>query len=130
LVYRLSPNPFCCLACRGEIDPEGPGFDPELTQAIVYWRSLYEALYRLRLGSDECEAWAADRLRDPGGRVNREGREIIGRLQAGIPAYYWWFEDNSVEEYVPLADCPICNQPLEVREKPERRACETCRILL
>ena len=104
----LTKNPLFCVDCAGEVPPERLGFDISFAQEIANWLSVYDSLYRLWLDSGEYEAWAAARLADPLGQVNRRGREIVGRLNDTVPAYYWWFEDADSQEAEPMRCCPVC----------------------
>ena len=78
------------------------------------------------LDSGEYEAWAAALLADAQGQVNRRGRGIVARLNAIVPAYYWWFEDADL----PLTVCPVCWGPLAEYEGRNFRVCAACRILV
>ena len=125
----LTENPLFCVECNGEVPPERLGFDARFAETIAFWLSVYESLYSLWLASGEYETWAAESLSDPQGQVNREGREIVERLNAIVPTYYWWFDDAEVEEDRRLKECPICNSMLEPYQCRGYRVCESCRIL-
>jgi hypothetical protein len=86
----LGDNPLYCVACNGEVAPERIGFDDRLAEDIARWRSVHGALFLLWLDSGEYETWAVERLRDPNGSVNVEGRNIVRRLNEYVRAYYWW----------------------------------------
>jgi hypothetical protein len=122
----LSHNPLFCVACHGEVPPERLGFDARFAEEIANWLWVYDSLYCLWLDSGEYEAWAAARLADPQGQVNRRGREIVARLSGTVPAYYWWFEDADE----PLSKCPVCSGPLAEYEGRNFRVCAACRILV
>jgi hypothetical protein len=125
----LSDNPLFCVTCNGEIPPERLGFDARFAEKIANWLSVNDSLYLLWLDSGEYEAWATARLSDPHGQVNRRGREIVARLNAIAPAYFWWFIDNEAAE-PELGSCPICSGPLGEVTGREFRVCPTCRILV
>jgi hypothetical protein len=126
----LTDNPLLCVACNGEVPPERVGFGAKLAEEIASWLSVYDSLYRLWLDSAEYEAWASARLSDPRGQVNVQGREIVEKLNAITPAYYWWFEDTDGAEAERLKVCPICTRALGSYQNRNHRVCETCRILV
>jgi hypothetical protein len=128
LRHVLDANPLGCLRCNCMVAPERIALDPGLVEAMVHWNSLYEALYLLWLDSDEYEAWAAERLADREGRVNRLGRELVAAMADRIPANYWWFEPEPREQ--PGGPCPLCQRPLRASTRIPVALCETCRIVL
>ncbi|HTU25688.1 MAG TPA: DUF2310 family Zn-ribbon-containing protein [Pirellulales bacterium] len=127
LCDQLSDNPLRCLVCKGEVAPERLGFDQQLAEAIANWRSVYRSLYLLWLDSGQYEAWAAEMLSDPCGQVNRTGRELVERLGAIVPAYYWWFLDVGADDYAPSDKCPICGTAVSASDG-NPTTCEACRI--
>jgi Zn-ribbon-containing, possibly nucleic-acid-binding protein (DUF2310) len=126
----LSDNPLACATCNGEVPPERLGFDPRLTEDIVFWLSAADSLLRLWLDSGEYESWAADRLLDPKGQVNAVGLEIVARLNAFNPAYYWWFSDPELTETQSPTHCPVCSVPFDKHPARGARMCAACRILM
>jgi hypothetical protein len=130
LLNGLTYNPLCCIACKGEIPPERIGFDESLAEVIAFWLSVYDSLYRLWLDSGEYETWAAERLSDPSGSINREGREIVARLNEFVPAYYWWFVNSETDDQEIARPCPVCAGRLERFPKTNLQLCPVCRIVL
>lgn len=126
----LGNNPLYCVACNGEVFPERIGFDGELAEKIARWRSVYRSLYLLWLDSGEYETWAMERLRDPDGSVNIDGREIVRPLNAHIRAYYWWFNDIGVDGYKPPDDCPVCFGTLTTCDDRQFNKCDRCSIFI
>jgi hypothetical protein len=126
----LTDNPLGCAACNGEVPPERLGFDARFAEEIAHWLSVYDSLYRLWLDSGEYEAWAAARLSDPHGQVNRTGREIVARLNDRVPAFYWWFVDTEAADAEPPVPCPVCSGPLGEYAGRNLRVCAACRILV
>jgi len=110
LVDLLTDNPIHCAVCRREVDPERIALTIEETEAISHWFSAASALYRLWLHSGEYETYAKERLLDPAGQVNRQGRALAERLSAKIPTQMWYFHDD--QESSP-STCPVCCQPLD-----------------
>ena len=106
------------------------GFDAQFAEEIANWLSAYDSLYRLWLDSGEYEDWAASCLADPFGQVNRQGREIVARLNSIAPAYYWWFVDTEVTESEQPKGCPVCSGALDEVKGREFRVCVSCRILV
>lgn len=125
---HLSSVPLACLRCNLEVPPERIGFSQQLAQGIAHWRGLHRALYSLWLDSADYEAWACERLRDPLGRVQVLGMGIVEELNACRRAYYWWFEDASVDDFVPLSKCPRCAGPLALHFGCS--VCEACSIMV
>ena len=125
----LGENPLYCVLCNGEVFPERIGFDEQLSEDIANWRFVHGALYLLWLDSSEYELWAADKLSDPHGRVNAVGLELVQRLSATVPSFYWWFLDVGAEDYSPPERCPLCNGAIEVADLTGRATCTPCRIV-
>jgi len=132
LVLRdsLGENPLYCLICNGEVAPERIGFDEPLADHIHYWRSIHRSLYLLWLDSGEYENWAAEKLREPSGSVNVNGRDIVQRLNEFVRCYYWWFNDTGIDGYVPPERCPSCSGPLSECVDRDLQKCEMCSILI
>ncbi len=125
---HLSALPLACLKCNREVPPERLGFDARLAERIAFWRDLHRALYTLWLQSGSYEEWARAQLLDPEGDVNRTGLEIVEALNATHHAFYWWFEDNSVDDFVPPARCPRCAG--ELTDRFNHAVCEACSIMV
>ncbi len=92
--------------------PERIGFNEQIAENMAHWRGLRRGLYLLWLDSADYEEWAARQLQDPQGRVNVCGIEIVQELNGYRRAYYRWFEDASVEDFLRL--------PRSVRVVPGR----------
>jgi hypothetical protein len=128
---HLSENPIVCLRCNGEVPPERIGFTAELADGLAYWRHLHAALYALWLDSDEYEDWARARLEDPAGQVNVNGLDLVRELNNYRRTYYWWFQDASADDFVPLLKCPRCSADLvEKFGRFNYLACEACSIVV
>jgi ribosomal protein S27AE len=129
---HLSSNPFACLKCNLEVPPERIGFTAELAGHIAFWWNLYRALYTLWLDSEDYEAWATTQLEDPAGRVNVKGLELVEDLNKYRRAYYRWFQDQSVDNFVPLTQCPRCSAELvaAVGTLGPSWVCDKCSIAL
>jgi hypothetical protein len=125
---HFSSVPLSCLRCNLEVPPERIGFDEQLAGAMAHWRGLHRGLYLLWLDSADYEAWACERLQDPVGRAQILGMEIAERLNVHRRAYYWWFEDASVDDFVPLSKCPRCSGALVLRFRCW--VCEACSIMV
>jgi hypothetical protein len=125
---HLSPNPISCLNCNGEIPPERLAITSELARGIAYWRYLHAALYALWLDSEDYEDWARTQLEDPNGRVSVMGLTLVDKLNQYVRAYYWWFEDASVDDFVGRSQCPRCDGSLDKRF--DCFVCEKCSIMV
>lgn len=126
----LGENPLYCVACNGEVLPERIGFDDRLAEDIAGWRSVHRSLYLLWLDSGEYGHWADEKLRDPKGSVNVNGRNIVQRLNEFVRAYYWWFNDTGVDDYVAPQHCPVCSGKLAECGDREFQKCDKCLILI
>lgn len=128
IVLQGHPKLLACLRCNREVPPERIGFTAELAEALAFWRNVQQALWYLWLDSDEYEVWARARLEDPSGQVNVRGLELAHQLNKYRRAYYWWFEDNTVDGFVPLSRCPCC--ALNLVDTLGKRVCEACSIVV
>ncbi len=109
----LGYNPIHCVICNLEVPPERLNLSQDIVQSIAYWRNLYDAIDRLWLDSSAYERWAKQQLGDINSRVNILGREIQQQLAATHTCYYWYFQDQSDDEYSPFTSCPVCSEPLQ-----------------
>ena len=125
LVDMLTDNPIHCGHCRGEIDPERLQLTADETEAIARWFSAASALYRLWLLSGEYESYAKDRLLDPQGQINVDGREIARKLSEKWPTRLWFFHDMDDGE---PTHCPICHGPLDEQVEWGTGCCHQCLI--
>ena len=105
---HLSENPLACLRCNGEVPPERIGFTAELADGLAYWRHLHAAVLmpcgwtrtNMRIGPAQ--------LKPPAGQVNVNGLDLVRELNNYRRSYYWWFQEASVDDFVPLSKCPRC----------------------
>jgi hypothetical protein len=125
---HLSPNPFVCLQCNGEVPPEQIGFSAALAEQVASWRQVHDAIYTLWLDSSDYESWARTQLEDPSGEVNVRGLSLVQDLNTLRRTYYWWFRDTSGIKFVPFSNCPRCQDVLVNRTG--HLVCETCSILV
>jgi hypothetical protein len=125
---HLSSLPLACLRCNGEVPPERIGFSEELAEKLAFCRNVHNALKMLWLDSGEYEDWARARLEDPQGSVSLNGLEIVAELNKHRRTYYWWFQDNTLDDFEPLSACPRCSG--ELVEHFGRRVCQECSIVV
>ena len=125
LVDLLTDNPIHCAHCRKEIDPERIQLTAAETESIARWFSVASALYRLWLDSGEYEPYAKERLLDPHGQVNRDGREIAKVLSQRIPTRLWYFHDTDDGD---PTQCPVCANYLDTQVKWGTGKCTSCHI--
>src|SRR6516225_154116 len=125
LMFALSYNPVCCMACNREVRPEIYRPDESLCEAIACWRELYRAAYVLWLDSADYEDWGRAQLVNMSSRVNRLGLDVRARVNVLRRTYYWLFDGSG------LTACPLCSQALE--ESPlgifRQVTCEPCSIV-
>jgi hypothetical protein len=125
---HLSSNPIACLKCNGEVPPESIGISAKLANGLAYWRDLDRALHTLWLDSGGYEAWARIQLEDPVGEHNVRGLELVQDLNTYRRTYYWWFQDASVDDFVPVLKCPRCST--ELVSCFTHLVCEGCSIVV
>lgn len=131
LMQALSFNPLHCMNCNLEVRPETLALDDQLTDEIAHWNSIYEALYRLWLDSGEYEEWAAAELGNLRSSVNESGRLLVTQLNQVRECFYWWFQDESVENFSPCDACPACKGKLDLFESDKLRqyVCRECSMV-
>ncbi len=127
LVDLMSDNPIRCAVCRREVDPERIKLTGAETDAIANWYRAASALYQLWLHSGEYEAYAKDRLLDPKGQTNRDGREIAIAMSVHHPTRFWFFHDTDDGE---PTNCPMCGGALDTDVKWGSGMCRPCHIHL
>jgi predicted nucleic acid-binding Zn ribbon protein len=131
LMCALSYNPIHCMDCNLEVRPETLALKEPLVEAIAFWRSIHDAIYELWLASGEYESWAQEQLADIASPVNREGRAVQVDLNGARRCYYWYFQDQSAEDYQTITCCPVCGDTLNVYPGVifKQLICETCSIV-
>ncbi len=112
LMYALSFNPVNCINCNQEVPPETLGMSEEIAQEISFWCWIYSAVDHLWLASGEYEAWAERELSDISSPINRKGREAQAGLNTIRRCYYWYFQNQSEDNFKPITDCPVCGEVL------------------
>jgi hypothetical protein len=117
LMYALGYNPVNCMNCNLEVPPESLQLPSSTVEAIAFWRSMYDAIYRLWPDSGEYETWAQEQLEDTSSSINRSGREVQSILDNVRRCYYWHFRDQSGDEYLPPDTCPYCGEMLTRYDK-------------
>jgi hypothetical protein len=132
LMYALGDNPIHCMKCNLEVDPTILDLPIELVEEIAYWRSIYGAVDALWLASGEYEEWARMQLADISNPLNQQGREIQANLNPIRRCYYWYFQDQSADDYEPLIACPSCAARLGLYTAGifEQRICDLCGIVV
>jgi len=128
----LSYNPIHCLRCNREVPPERLNLDRRLADAIADWRYTYDAIGALELASGIYESWARAQLLDADSPPNVEGREIAGTLNQFCRCYFWFFQPDSDDGFVPRSTCPVCGDPLALYSEGifSQLLCERDRLVL
>jgi predicted nucleic acid-binding Zn ribbon protein len=124
-------NPIHCVDCNLEVSPESIRLDQKLIQEIVYWSGMYGAIDRLWLDSDSYEKWARAELEDIKSRINIMGLSANRSMNRFQPCYYWYFQDESDDDYMPFKKCPKCRRYLEEYSGGIflQKTCEKCLII-
>jgi predicted nucleic acid-binding Zn ribbon protein len=113
LMHALSENPVRCTNCNLEVIPETLVLSEQVVEGISSWNNIYHAIYVLWLDSGVYETWAQEQLADITSNVNTRGRDVQRDLNEIRRCYYWYFQDESVDEYCPLRSCPVCGDALQ-----------------
>ncbi len=113
LMSALTENPIHCMNCNLEVPPETLALSREVVDRIAHWQALYHAMYVLWLDSGAYEAWAEGELADITSAVNALGRDVQSVINDTRRCYYWYFQDQSADEYRPLRSCPVCGYVLQ-----------------
>jgi len=131
LMYALSYNPVHCINCNLEVPPETLGMSEELAQEISFWRWIYSSVDHLWLASGEYEAWAEKELADISSSINQKGREAQIGLNLVRRSYYWYFQNQSEDDFTPITNCPVCGEVLVKYSGGifEQLICENCSII-
>ena len=131
LMYALSYNPLCCIDCNLQVVPETLALNLRLVEAIASWRDVMGAIDHLWLDSGAYEAWAKQQLSTIASPVNQQGLVVCKELDAIRRCYYWYFQDESSEDYEPITHCPNCQQELVGYSNGIFRQllCEQCSII-
>lgn len=131
IMSSLSFNPLHCIDCNLEVAPESLNLSLEMIEEIASFRDIYYSIDLLWLDSGEYEAWALLQLSDIHSPVNRRGLELCQRVNHLRCCYYWYKQDQSADDFVPITHCPQCGQPLvEYKEGIfVQLICEQCRII-
>ena len=131
LMTLLGFNPLHCIDCNLEINPPSLVLTDFQIEAIAYWNQLYDAIFRLWLDSAEYEDWARVQLMDIDSPINRRGLALCQDLQAIRRCYYWYHQDETVDGFEPLTNCPKCHLPFTVYSNGSflQFVCQPCGII-
>src|SRR5262245_56846985 len=102
----LGANPIHCLRCNLEVRPERLALTAREVDDIADWRLTYNAIDALELASGEYEQWAREQLLDLSSPPNVEGREVVAMLNEKVRCYFWVWQPQSDDGWMPLSDCP------------------------
>jgi predicted nucleic acid-binding Zn ribbon protein len=124
-------NPIHCIKCNLEISPESINLNQKLIDEIAYWASLYGAVDRLWFDSDEYEAWAKRELTNVKSRINKLGLSVNRSMNKIQKSYYWYFQDESDENFIAFEKCPKCKGKLIDYNNGiiKQKICERCLII-
>jgi hypothetical protein len=131
LMSALGYNPIHCLDCNREVRPETFRLTARLSDDIVSWRSVYDAIDRLWLDSGPYEKWAKAELSNIKSEVNHRGLALCRKLNRLRRCYFWYFQDQSVDILEPIKNCACCKKPLREYSKGifPQLICGTCSIV-
>jgi predicted nucleic acid-binding Zn ribbon protein len=131
LMSALSHNPIHCIDCNLEVAPEPLALEATLVDEIARWRSVFDGIGHLWLDSGEYEGWARGQLSVISSAVNRRGREVSETLSRVRRCYYWYFQDQSTENFEPVKVCPACQRQFMMYPHGifPQFICESCSII-
>ena len=131
LMCALGYNPLHCIDCNLEVAPESLALSERFIEKLVSWRDLYDAIDQLWLDSGEYETWAREQLTDITSSVNSRGMALQRDLDVSRRCYFWYFQDQSIEGFQPITQCPNCHGPLAVYPNGifPQFVCEQCGII-
>lgn len=132
LMCALGYNPIHCIDCNLEVDPADLALTECVVRGIAFWRSMHDAIDRLWLASGEYEEWAQCQLSDINSPINRLGRKARADLDPIRRCYYWFFQDQSADDFEPDTHCPVCGAafvPYDGGIFPQY-LCEACSIII
>ena len=125
-------NPIHCVDCNLEIKPESLKLNQKVIDEIANWSRLYGAIDHLWLDSGDYKKWAKKELTNIESSVNQLGLSTNKLLNKFHKSYYFYFQDDSVEKYKPLKQCPNCHKKLDEisNDKFTQRYCNKCKIIM
>jgi predicted nucleic acid-binding Zn ribbon protein len=132
LMTALSSDPLHCVTCNLVVPLDRLELDDGLRDDLRRWGALVSALDYLWIDSGDYELWALHELSDVESAINRRGLALRARIDGDREVYYWFFQDESLDEFHSIERCPACRQPLrEYRGQGLFRqlVCADCRIL-
>jgi predicted nucleic acid-binding Zn ribbon protein len=133
LQCALTYNPISCSDCNLEVDLNQLNFTDELAESISNWRNFHDCFYLLWLDSGEYEEWAKEQLSRPDSPVNKRGIALNDKIRLYNDSFYWWFIDNSSDEYISFTKCPNCTNDLIKRPNKfnvNTKICSLCNIIV
>lgn len=130
LMVALSYNPFHCMSCNGEVDPERLPLESLNVQDIAAWRDVYDGIDRLWLDTGAYEQWAVTELSLLDSSVNTRGYRLAREVNDVTPCFYWLFRDEGAGVPAP-SHCPRCDATLTVygASAIEQLICRACSIV-
>ncbi len=132
LMTALSADPIHCVACNLIVPLDRLELADGLRDDLRRWGGVMCSVDYLWIDSGDYELWALHELSDIDSPVNRRGIELRERLDGDRPAYYWFFQDESVDEFHPIDRCPACRGALRGYEGEglfPQLVCDGCKIL-
>jgi predicted nucleic acid-binding Zn ribbon protein len=132
LMTALSADPVHCVTCNLIVPLDGLGLDDELRVDLRRWGAVMSSVDYLWIDSGDYELWALGQLSDVSSPINRRGLDLRRRLDGERPAYYWFFQDESTDDFLPIERCPCCRSVLRAYEGDglfDQLVCDDCRIL-
>jgi predicted nucleic acid-binding Zn ribbon protein len=132
LMTALSADPVHCVACNLIVPLDRLSLQDSLRDDLRRWGAVMCAVDYLWIDSGDYELWALGELSDISSPINRHGLELREQLDGERHAYYWFFQDESTDEFHPIERCPSCRGVLRDYEGDglfEQLVCANCRIL-
>lgn len=124
-------NPIHCVDCNLEVKPASLKLNQKTIDEIANWSGLYGAIDQLWLDSAEYEEWAKTELTNMESRINKLGLSANRSMNKLHKCYYWYFQDESDENFLAFKKCPSCKGKLTDYNDGifKQRICERCLII-
>jgi predicted nucleic acid-binding Zn ribbon protein len=132
LMTALSADPVHCVSCNLIVPLDRLELADGLRDDLRRWGAVMSSVDYLWIDSGDYEMWALRELSDIGSSINKRGLELRRRLDGDRPAYYWFFQDESVDAFHPIDRCPSCRGVLHEYAGDgifRQLVCDDCRIL-
>jgi len=129
LQYSLDKNLFSCSNCNLFVKIKEGILTSQELEEINQWAKEYKEKYGVWLKSELDDNLSLEKLVSKESRVNKLGLKIVENLSKKLTIYYWWHNDNKLNDKL----CPSCNNEMNKIKnsftEPYLR-CENCLLII